>query len=218
MNGTASIGSKRKLIHFAGCVYEKRIKDGNKLVRPRFELRAEGWRDCRFCMKRAGLLGQEALWWEREAFRKGVTLAYDARVETVYLDTGNGFWKVLKNPSGAFVLYHRNEYRKSLSEEELKSGGFHRQGDVRPQRSLSALIDYVKKHDQAKLIIADDYRKLPQQTKKQRKYFRQAERRAVRNKARRVWDLFEQIERERTVMEAVDAVCGCIADCFDKVV
>ena len=60
------------------------------------------------------------------------------------------------------------------------------------------LMRYIADHDRAKRIIRDDYRKLPQYTKRQRKYYRQAERRVrmaeQRQSRQRMEDLFREIE------------------------
>ena len=62
------------------------------------------------------------------------------------------------------------------------------------------LIRYIADHDKAILISRDDYRKLPQSTKRQKKYYRQAERRVKRLEQRqsrqRMEDLFREIEEK----------------------
>ena len=98
------------------------------------------------------------------------------------------------------MLFHRNEYDKSISLEQAASGIYHRQTDVKPTSSLHRLINYIVEHDKAKLIIMDDYRKLPRETALQRKYYRKAEKKAKsreRKMARiRLDDLFRQIEEQ----------------------
>ena len=84
--------------------------------------------------------------------------------------------------------------------EQAIQGDYHRQGDVEPAESLLKLIRYIADHDKAILIIRDDYRKLPQSTKRQKKYYRQAERRVKRLEQRqsrqRMEDLFREIEEK----------------------
>lgn len=55
---------------------------------------------------------------------------------------------------------------------------------------------YVSNHDKAKEIIADDYKKLPQDTKKQRKYYRTAERKSKGRQIRRVDSIFLMLEAQ----------------------
>lgn len=123
------------------------------------------------------------------------------KCDTLYVRTGIGCWKIFyKEPIGRYVLFHRNEYDKSISLEQAASGIYHRQTDVKPTSSLHRLINYIVEHDKAKLIIMDDYRKLPKATARQRKYYRQAERK-VKNRERRMArirldDLFRQIEEQ----------------------
>lgn len=92
------------------------------------------------------------------------------------------------------LLYHLNCYDNSKTTEELSYAAFHRQQDVKATESLEKILSYIEKHDQAKEIIADDYRKLPQKTAKQRRYYRQAESRNRRSEIDRIFELFSKIE------------------------
>ena len=55
-------------------------------------------------------------------------------------------------------------------------------------------LQYIVKHDAAKKVEQIDYKNLPQRTKKQKKYYRQAENRARRKGVSRVLDLFAELE------------------------
>jgi len=55
-------------------------------------------------------------------------------------------------------------------------------------------LQYIVKHDAAKKVEQIDYKNLPQRTKKQKKYYRQAENRARRKSVSRVLDLFAELE------------------------
>lgn len=55
-------------------------------------------------------------------------------------------------------------------------------------------LQYIVKHDAAKKVEQIDYKNLPQRTKNQKKYYRQAENRARRKSVSRVLDLFAELE------------------------
>ena len=67
---------------------------------------------------------------------------------------------------------------------------------MKPTESMQRVVEYVAAHDRAKQIIAVDYRQLPKTTKKQKHYFRVAERKAKRQQAKRLDSLFAMIEKE----------------------
>ena len=73
-------------------------------------------------------------------------------------------------------------------------GSFHRQQDVKGAHSLEKILNYVKEHDKAKVIMDQDWRMLPTRTKKQKKYYKNAEKREKRRQVRNVFSLFAQLE------------------------
>ena len=56
-------------------------------------------------------------------------------------------------------------------------------------------------HDRAKRIILEDYKKLPQRTKKQKKYYKKAEQRARRLQIRRVDMLLDSLKTGKPVKQ-----------------
>ena len=79
--------------------------------------------------------------------------------------------------------------------KEAIQGEFHRQSDVAGTKSLDSLVEYIIAHDRAKVTIMEDYKKLPQRTKKERHYYKVAEKRNRKNAIRRVDNLFAMLER-----------------------
>ena len=71
---------------------------------------------------------------------------------------------------------------------------YHRQTDVRADESLLKLVHYIEEHDRAKRTIIEDYKKLPQRTKKQKKYYKRAEQKARRMQIRRVDMLLDSLK------------------------
>ena len=188
----------RKVYHRPDCMYVKRMKPRNRMNLPRKQAVEHGCRCCRYC---GGLQGEmrrtEQLHaWERE-YR--VSLDYVKKTDTLYVRTDTGCWKIFsRRGEDLYLLYHRNTYDSSMTLEQVIQGAYHRQGDVKPAETLMKLMRYIADHDRAKRIIRDDYRKLPQYTKRQRKYYRQAERRVrmaeQRRSRQRMEDLFREIE------------------------
>ena len=66
--------------------------------------------------------------------------------------------------------------------------------DVPRRQSPYKHLQYIVKHDAAKKIEQLDYKKLSQRTKRQKKYYRQAENRARRQSVGRVFDIFAELE------------------------
>ena len=71
---------------------------------------------------------------------------------------------------------------------------YHRQTDVPMDESLLKLVYYIEEHDWAKRIIIEDYKKLPQRTKKQRKYYKRAEQKARKMQIQRVDMLLDSLK------------------------
>lgn len=188
--------AKQRIYHRCGCMYARRIQPQNRLEMSRNKAQKRHYRECRFC---AGLKGD--VYVHRKAFadraaRKHMTFTYRKDTDTLYIRTEVGFWKVfLKAELGQYLLYHRNYYRAGMDFEQAIRGDFHRQTDVKATESLEKIVGYIIDHDRAKVTILDDYRKLPQNTKLQRKYYRAAERRVKRDERRRLDRAFEMLER-----------------------
>lgn len=65
------------------------------------------------------------------------------------------------------------------------------------------LFDYAIAHDKAKIIMMDDYRKLPQATHKQKKYYKQAKNKERRKQVRNIFALFDKLEQKDPSMKAL---------------
>ena len=78
--------------------------------------------------------------------------------------------------------------------KEAKAAHYHVQTDVARNQSPYKHLQYIVKHDAAKKVEQIDYKNLPKRTKKQKKYYSQAENRARRKSVSRVLDLFAELE------------------------
>lgn len=101
----------------------------------------------------------------------------------------------MKEELGKYLLYHRNTYSAWMSFNEAIHGDFHRQSDVKATKSMEKIVDYIVAHDRAKVIMMDDYRKLPKSTKRQKQYYRAAERKDRRNSMKRLDSIFAALEQ-----------------------
>ena len=192
MNGSA----RKKVYHKQGCMYEKRIKHGNRKYLTQKAAAEKGYLMCRCC---AGLKGELHIhrcevgeWREKEK----IMLKYDRMTNTVYAVTEIGAWKIFASRYGDYCLFHLNRFRKGLSFKEIRKGMYHCQSDVKPSASFTEIITYIIEHDKAKVIMMDDYHKLPRNTAQQKKYYKQAERRVRRRQRRRLDAIFASLERE----------------------
>ena len=130
---------------------------------------------------------------EQYAKANNIQIEYDGT--DLYVLTDMAAWKIAYGYHyDWFKLLHCPFDGKALSMEEAKAAHYHVQADVPRNQSPYKHIQYIAKHDEAKKIEQIDYKNLPQRTKKQKKYYRQAENRAKRKSVNRVLDLFAELE------------------------
>lgn len=178
-------------------MYEKLDKEMSVEVAERKHYHA-----CKYC---AGLRGDVNVHqtafatWSR---KRNMQFNYHKPSDTLYIQTEVGFWKVfLKKELGEYLLYHRNTYSAGMNFNEAIHGDFHRQSDVKATKSMEKLVEYIIAHDRAKVIIMDDYRKLPKSTKQQKKYYKAAARRDKKQAMRRLDSIFASLEKSQAGMK-----------------
>ena len=196
--------SAKKIYHRQNCEIALEIPFCN-----RFEMETKkaiklGYSMCPCC---GGLKGEMRL---RESQLESLEKKYDFSLtyvedkDRLYIKTETGFWMVLfQRDMAKYLLFHRNEYSSDLTFEELTEGPYHRQYDRNPTESLEKIMCYVSNHDKAKGIIADDYKKLPQDTKKQKKYYKAAEKKSKGRQIRRVDSIFLMLEMQDPALKKV---------------
>jgi len=136
---------------------------------------------------------KQALQIEQYAKEKNVAIEFDGT--DLYILTDMAAWKIAYG-------YHYDWYKLlhcpfdegALTMEQAKEAHYHVQKDVPRNQSPFKHLQYIVKHDSAKKIEIVDFKKLPQKTKKQKKYYRQAENRAHRKSVSRVFDIFAELE------------------------
>lgn len=184
--------SKKKYYHSENCSYARRILPHNRMLMSKKKAAKRGYCPCS-CMQQdrtvITVFGAVEL-----PDLNGIEYSFEKDRKTVYIKTNIGFWKMIKNKDSEWVLYHRNTFSPELPLNELKAGKFHRQNDVKKTCNVEDLPVYIKKHDVAKAIIREDYRKLPQSTGKERDYYRKAQKKAKRKESRRLNHLFAMLD------------------------
>ena len=161
---------KNRVYHKERCIYAQRIKWDNIKFMSKDEAEKRHYCECSYCGGLKGsfrVMKKSVKRWEKN---NGIKITYVERTDTAYVSTEIGFWKFFKKEGqDKYYLYHRNKYNKDLSFTTAINGEFHRQGDVKATESIDEIIKYIVAHDEAKVIIKEDYRKLPQHTKQQKK-------------------------------------------------
>ena len=106
-----------------------------------------------------------------------------------------------------YRLYHLNTFDGSLPTEQMMHGRYHQQKDVKLSASPNSILHYIVKHDEAMKIIEVDYRKLPQNTRKEKKYYEKARNREGRRKKRQLYNLLDCISRGETPAYKWVSIC-----------
>ena len=202
-NGMLVVASRKndvnhRIYHRCGCIYARRIKPDNRKEMSVEKALRKHYQECKFCSGLSGDIRVHKKAFETWSRKKKMNFTYREDTDTLYIQTEIGFWKLfLKEELGEYVLYHRNTYSKDMDFNEAIHGEFHRQFDVKATESMEKIVDYIIAHDRAKIIIMDDYRKLPKSTKRQKQYYKMAERKNRRNVARRLDAIFASLEQSQ---------------------
>jgi len=187
-----SKNKKHGAYHRATCFYVGQIKAGNRESISETKAKALKYHECPYCHGFRGEVNELI----RSNTQPDIIYAFDLIKKVLYIKTNAGFWKIsAQKHTGKYLLYHRNKFYENLSFAKGKTGTFHRQSDVPAMTFVKDVVQYIIKHDKAKTIIADDYRKLPQNTKKERHYYRVAKNKAKRKEKNRLDSLFLKLEK-----------------------
>lgn len=199
---------RNRICHKMECMYAKRIKPDNWITMSLTQAGKRNFYECTYC---AGLRGDVRIRESQLDYyeKRGVKCTYLENRNILYMQTNVGFWKVFQDTKdGRYVLYHRNKYNPAMEFVYATHGEFHRQHDMKKTDSLVKIIEYILAHDEAKVIMMDDYKKLPRQTKKQKKYYKQAKNRERSRQIRNVDALFAQLEAQNPELKQV-SIYGC---------
>jgi hypothetical protein len=199
-----SINDRKKIFHRKGCFYEKRILPKNKMEITEEKALKSGYCGCKYC---SGLKGYKRLSAKIEK-KKNLKIMYDGKTDTLYITTEIGAWKIFKVEKLGILLYHRNFYLGNENLIQLINSKYHRQKDVGITKTLDQIVNYIRKHDTAKMLInAGEIKRLPKSTKKERRYYRKAvaKDRRIKQKryAVRMEYLFGLVENDEILKQAI---------------
>lgn len=191
--------SDQMIYHEESCPYAKRMqKKYSRYISEQSALE-RGYRPCSYCGGLHGIylkFNSDLKMFGKS--REDITASYDRIDKALCFRTDNGFWKVLEQGDPAtYRLWHLNHghFDNSLPDKVLMRRAFHRQVDVKSTLNMSRIVQYIAQHDKAKKIMDNDWKKLPKNTPKQRKYYKQAKRREQKKQGRRLDILFQKLEK-----------------------
>lgn len=192
--------SSSKIYHRAECRYARKIYKRNRIQMNWEEAEWKGYRPCKCCDGGKFLFGLEE--GAIEYFAEKHNMDVDLVGQIIYVRTEVGCWKIVyKISRQKFILLHRNYVKGCISLEDVEKAPYHRQTDMSEAGSIMKYLKYIQKHDEFKQNMPADYRKLPQDTRRQKAYYRAAQKRDERKSARRLDNLFAIIERKEGIKE-----------------
>ena len=199
MKVIVSDASRRMVYHRSGCIYESRIKGAHRMTLRMNDAAGYGYHECSCCSGLKGAVRVSRKQLNQAGRDISFEYLYDEKSDTLFIRTESGFWKIFHQKGKGFLLYHANRYDQTKTFESLMHDFYHRQNDVLPTESLLKLIHYIVEHDKARNIILEDYKKLPQRTKKQKRYYKKAEQKARKLQIRRVDMLLDSLKTGKPV-------------------
>lgn len=190
--------SANMVYHRPECKFAEKIYKRNRDQMSWIDAERKGYRPCKFCggakfLYKLHLKGIEN-------YAKIYNLDIDLKDNIIYVRTDAGCWKLVYSIwNQQFTLFHRNRVDGRISLDEVDEIPFHRQRDMPESGSITKYLHYIKEHDNFKMNGPADYRKMPRDTKRQKKYYNSAKRRAERKEYKRLDMLFLQIESEQNL-------------------
>lgn len=179
----------RKIYHDTFCPY---VADKNNFTVLGEPVAVErGYRPCKFCFSIRGIVFKCRHVHQLESI-------YDPVDDAVCIRTDVGFWKVIwRENSGRWHLFHLNsgKFDPKAPSKNLMRRSFHRQYDLRETPSINKVVNYIREHDKSIVDTEGDYHKLPKTTKKQKRYYEQAKKRAKRKSVRNVYKILDELNR-----------------------
>lgn len=193
-----SLESPDKVYHRAECRFASNILHKNQMKMKWEDAEHYGYRPCK-CCDGINFLYRSNIG-NIKSFSERNQIDVDLKDNKIYVRTDVGCWKIVyKIEQQKFILLHKNYVEGRISLDEVENGAYHRQADIAYSGSIMKYLNYIKKHDDFKQSMPEDYRKMPQDTKKQKAYYKAAKKREERHTARRLDSLFLMIERKEGI-------------------
>lgn len=192
--------SSDMVYHRPECRYAGKIRKKNRIQMEWEDAEWKGYRPCKCCDGIEFLYKLEKERIDSYAEQSGIDV--DLKDRKIYVRTDVGCWKIIyKIREQRFILLHRNYVSGRIALEDADKAPFHRQGDMPESGSIMQYLKYIASHDEFRQRTPRDYHKLPQDTKRQKQYYRAAKKREEKRSIRRVDRLFLMIEKQDGIKE-----------------
>ena len=190
--------SSNMVYHRPECRYAGKIRKKNRVQMKWEDAEWKGYRPCKCCDGIDFLYKMEQEKIERYA--EQFNLDVDFKDRKIYVRTDAGCWKIIyKIRNQRFILLHRNYVNGRIDLEDAEKAPF--QGDTPESGTIMKYLKYIKDHDEFKHNMPKDYRRMPQDTKQQKVYYKAAKKRAERSNAKRLDSLFLLIEKQEGIKQ-----------------
>lgn len=185
------VGKCSETFHEWWCPYKARIKIFTMLDEQ--DARNKGYCECKFCRSTKGLAYRYRKW-----PLIGLDSFYDPIDDALCFKTKAGFWKLIWYENElAWHLFHLNHgcFWENRPVKHMMRRTFHRQTDMQPTSSVAKIANYIIKHDENYTRTDGDYHKMPRTSKKQKKYYQQAKKRARKKSVRNVYKILDELNQ-----------------------
>lgn len=195
---TYSTSHGEKIFHAASCTYSGRIKIKNRnYFSTQQEAREAGYRMCNCCAPIARYMKKEQK--EIMDFVRKHNMKLRLYDGELHIENGAVQWKIVTGErEKGICLYHGN--RERYNTLEWKNGmlqhHYHKQEDI-SSSSILGYLKYIYEHDRWRSSQIEEYRKLPKQTKNQRRRYQKEKQKADRHAVSRVLNLIDRMQMER---------------------
>lgn len=190
--------STSMVYHRPECRYAQKIKKRNRVQMNWDDAEWRGYHPCKCCDSPKFLYKLEEP--DILYFAEKYNMDVDLKGYKIYVRTDVGCWKIVyKRSIQKFILFHRNYVSGRIGLDEVDNAPYHRQGDMGDSGSIMKYLKYIQKHDEFKQNMPTDLRRMPQDTRLQKSYYKSAKRREAKRSARRLDSLFIMIERQEGI-------------------
>ena len=192
MNTKRVMSRQSNVYHREYCGHIDKIKSQNQVVTTWDAAKYRGYRGCKCCnnMSYLARIAEGTMRYnERE---RG--MAFKMKDGMLYVKTEMGCWRLVYTRSTERIaLYHRNQRQQPLDWAHPEQSRYHQQKDQLYFRDIKAALDYIYDHDKFRAAEQKDKNNVKFKNKK---YQKQAEKRAQRAKLRKVDRIFKELEKK----------------------
>jgi len=196
------ISKYSKIYHKDTCFYAKKINSENfKYAYKSDEFMEKGYTLCRCCSKLGSQYRSEKSEISSYAVKNHIKIWFENN--ELYIETIIATWKIVDaDNNGVYVLYHSNTepYFKLKKNNGRYIHNYHLQKNVR-SNTILGFMKYINDHDVWRNNKLDEYKTLPQVTRKQKRKYNHEKKKSEKTKLRNVLNLIDMIQTEREYKE-----------------